>query len=89
MAKNGRPRVSAPAERGASSLTKTFFGELSELIDWLLCDLRRLCGLDGKGMCCGAVFRDNVWDDLSMAALTDDSIVASLGRNVEGIWSSS
>jgi hypothetical protein len=29
------------------------------------------------------------WDDLSMAALTEDSMPASFGRSVDGIWRSS
>ena len=30
-----------------------------------------------------------VWEDLTIAALTDVSIVANFGRRVDGIWRSS
>ncbi len=61
-------------------------GELRELIECELWALRRewACGVAG-----GAEPLDSVAEDLSMAALTDVSIIASRGRRVSGICRSS
>lgn len=49
--------------------------------DSLLCAFRRVRGVVGAS----GVFKFKTCDDFSMAAFTVESIVASLGRRVEGI----
>lgn len=49
--------------------------------DSLLCAFRRVRGVVGASV----VFKFKTCDDFSMAAFTVESIVASLGRRVEGI----
>lgn len=64
-----------------------FWGRGEESIDSLLWTRRRVRGVRGAvgaGFICA-----RTWEDLRKAALTVGSMVASLGRSVEGIWSSS
>lgn len=62
-------------------------GLVVELIECELCALRKAWGIGG-GMS-GVLPLESVCDDLTIAALTDDSIPVSFGRNEGGTWSSS
>jgi hypothetical protein len=66
------------------------FGGLRDDKDSLLCALRMILELGASGMGWAEDgFDTRTWDDLSMAALTVESMPINFGRRVSGIWRSS